>query len=147
MPLRLELEVNGRLLELAIENVSPRPVRLWELHNSWGWPTLSILVRREDGGAIHTIRRAGREWTKNGPTFVALAPGGRLAVPIELGDGWWDRGEIPLGWLDGEIALRAVYHVEETPEAHSLGVLTGTARSGWVVARPPHRWLADPVRE
>jgi hypothetical protein len=141
MPLRLSLELDGGLLGLVIENAASQPVRLWELHNSWGWNSVSILVRPTGHVPVIAIERAERDWTKDARSFATLAPGERLALPLDLHDGWWKHGGIRRAWRGVSLEVRARYQVQPTTESGSLHVLVGAVESDWVTSHPPHPWL------
>ena len=137
--MRLELAIHFNRLSVTILNPSSQDQRLWDLENSWGWDSFSFELKAEAGGQFH-IRRKPREWTKNGPHYFVLLPGGARAVRFDLNDGWWEMED--LAGLQGEaIAARARLQIDPSPEAEQYGIFVGTLLSEWVVSTPPHGWL------
>jgi hypothetical protein len=126
-------------LEVSVRNASTSPARLWELENSWGWFAFSFELQDKAGGNSTALRRAPREWTKNGPDHFILQPGETRAFRFDLDDGWWvaDR---PPALSDKAMRIRAKLSIGESPEARQYGVFVGTLFSDWVETVPPHRW-------
>jgi hypothetical protein len=141
--MRLELTIRASHLDLALTNTSDQQVRLWELHNSWGWFSISLEVRAAPDQAAEAavIRRAPREWTKDGPTYFELAPDESRGVVLDLHDGWWVRDEALALDTRAPLWVRARLHIAPTPQSDELGVYTGTQDSDWVASQPPHNWL------
>jgi hypothetical protein len=137
--MRLKLTIHADHLSVTVFNELSHERRLWDLENSWGWDSFSFELSTETGGQWQ-IRRRPREWTKNGPTFMVLPPGGSRNLRFNLNDGWWEAGEVS-GLKDQTIRVRPRLEIGPTPEAEQYGVFVGAVLGEWVVSTPPHRWL------
>lgn len=145
----LELAIGGAYLAVTLVNSAGHEQRLWDWHNSWGWYALAVEVR-DDAGAAFEMKRAPRDWSKNGPTVFVLQPGERHEVRLDLHDGWWEiapanaSGAEVTRLRDRRLELRARLRIDPTPEAEHLRVFTGTLFSDRITSTPPHDWLPAP---
>jgi hypothetical protein len=139
--LRLTLTIASDHIVAQIWNISSQAIRLWELGNSWGWEAYTLQFRSALDGKMRSIKRAVRDWTKNGPVFFVLSAGKSREVDIDLHDGWWERDADLARLQDEPMWVRVIFTVNLTPEAEEYGVGIGTVVSDWVVSSPPHRWL------
>jgi hypothetical protein len=138
------LAIHADHLTMTLSNRSAQAIRLWEFHNSWGWFSISVAVRGGPDGPVQHIRRGPREWTKDGPTYFSLLPGGRQEILLDLRDGWWELETVKpalAGWRERPVELRGGLEIEPTPESDRYGVFTGAVHSGWITSSPPHGWL------
>lgn len=129
-------------VEIYFKNTSSVELRLWELWNSWGYWSISFELRDERAHSLYTIvRRRDTDFTRNFPSYFALAPGERHALYMDLGDGWWERDEAIAHLKDIPLSVRISYLVTPSQEADELGVFVGSVVSDWVTSLPPHDWL------
>jgi hypothetical protein len=115
-------------VRIAVKNEGRVELRLWKSSNSWGYRNLSICLLLKDGRIVQVCRKA-EVFSRNIPSSSAVAAGKELAMPVDLGDGWWD---IPKNTNLADVQyLSAVYAVEGTQESQKFGVWTGVAVSTW----------------
>lgn len=139
--MRLELTIEREYLAVTVLNTSSQELRLWELHNSWGWYSFSVELRHTAAKPVQIIKRKPREWTKNGPTYFVLSPGESQEIQLNIKDGWWDIGRESLNSKNRLIEIRIRLKIDSSPEAEEYGVFVGTALSNWIESIPPHHWL------
>ncbi|MBE9072208.1 hypothetical protein [Microcystis sp. LEGE 08355] len=139
--MHLELTLHSNSLEVKILNTSSKEVRLWELENSWGWYSISLLLREDSDKQTQVIKRTSRDWTKNGPYFFVLSPGEARKIPLNTKDGWWDWNHGVSELKNKLISIRARLEIDPSPEAKKYSVFVGSVLSDWVVSLPPHSWL------
>jgi hypothetical protein len=137
-PLQLSLNLRGEHFGVVFTNSGSDALRLWDFENSWGWFSLSLVIRANQ---TYTIRREDRDWTKNIPSAFSVGSGEQHEIALDLSDGWWTPDPRSLDLNDQTLSIRAEYRVEPTPEASEQGVFTGAASSDWATSTPPHRWL------
>jgi hypothetical protein len=142
IPLTLNLHVHRIRLEVEITNPGPEAVRIWDRHNSWGWETLVLdvasAIRPEE---IFRLTAKPRIWTRNGPGFIEIPPGGSHLVLINPGFPEWE-GVERLEPLRTEVMrLQATLRIPPSPEAETYAVIVGEVKSPWQPAEPPHLWL------
>jgi hypothetical protein len=138
--MQLTLRIQSDHLMVTVLNPTSSEIKLWELENSWGWDSFAFELRSESGGQVFTIKRATRDWTKNGPTFFVLAPGESRDLRFHINDGWWEIEDLS-ALKNKAIEVRAKLNISRTPEAEQYGVFVGTVLSSWAVSTPPHSWL------
>ena len=139
--MELSLKVNKDNLEVTISNNAQKAVRVWELHNSWGWFTIYFNVTSQQSNSTYIISRKEREWTKDGPTFFEIPSGQSFTAIINLNDGWWQSNKEIKTIKNDVIYIGSVLEVSLTPEAGQYGVFTGKAESSKIISAPPHLWL------
>jgi hypothetical protein len=138
--MQLTLQIQSDHLMVTVLNPASREIKLWELENSWGWNSFAFELRSESGGQVFTIKRATRDWTKNGPTYFVLAPGEGRDLRFHIDDGWWETGDLS-ALKNKAIEVRAGLNIGPSPEAEQYGIFVGTVFSAWAASTPPHGWL------
>ena len=124
----LELEIvdthaNGTIA-VALHNRSSSPLRIWDDANSWGagrWRVL--LVRKRQVFTFH--EDPDQSFTRNGPGFSEIAPGGRTERTLDLNDERW-RGAGNRRIESGDVVI-VLYDVPLTDEAAQYRVWYGVA--------------------
>ncbi len=139
----LKLDIFSGCLNVTVLNTQIKEIRLWEPENSWGWYALFFQLSLDTTEIVQTIRRASREWTKDGPSFFVLQPGESKEMHFNIKDGWWELKKDFLSIKDKPIYIRAVLEIRHTPEAEETGVFTGTVYSDWILTKPPYDWLFE----
>jgi len=137
--LRLSLAAGSLLVQVV--NRASTALELWELENSWGWYSFSVHLRGRGRGERVVIERSSRDWTRNIPSRVTIAPRGTWDVRLNIRDGWWNE---PRGLNDlrhEAVLVHVVYSVARTRESDEFGVVVGTTGSNEVISSPPHEWL------
>ena len=139
--MRLVLTIHANELSVKISNSSSDEIRLWELENSWGWDSISLHLKKESDAHIYVIKRAVRDWTKNGPYFFTLSSGETREIFLNIKDEWWEWSQDISALRDQPILVRAQLSVISSSEAEKHGVFLGDVVSDWILAAPPHPWL------
>lgn len=142
---RLVTEIRKDQIGVVVSAAGRLPVRLWDLHNSWGWGAISIELRGAGNDSSYLIERRERDWTKNGPSFFCLEVGESRYIPVHLDDGWWKRGDALKALIDSPVQVRAWWRTPPSPEAAALGVWEGVVASSWTASNPPQKWLRPDV--
>ena len=167
--LHLDLTLASPDVEVVFRNGSTKPLRLWELDNSWGWWSISFQIRSQHDPHLSTIVHDWhQEWTGNAPSTFVLAPGEARPFTFNLNHGSWKRDQTIARLHDKPLGIRVSYHTEpasadlvrffsdpkvpndlrqshERWAAEITSVFTGSAVSDWVTASPPHPWLFAPL--
>jgi hypothetical protein len=137
----------GTMLECWIENPGAAPLRVWDRSNSWGWGTIQLAIAPKANPQDHFLLvPKSRIWTRNGPGFSELPPGGGILITLRPGDPEWE-GLPPMDRLrDETLLVQGVLRIPPTPEARQFAVFVGEASSEPCVSEPPHAWLlANPI--
>jgi hypothetical protein len=106
-----------------VVNEGDRPIRVWRSGNKWADTSLFFELLR--GHHRHVLRRVGAVYTRNVPSSVEIAPGARLGLEFDVGDGTWDSES--LIFADGRLV--AIYEIKPSPEAAASRVWTGRLRA------------------
>jgi hypothetical protein len=128
LAIHVQLHADARAAgKLVITNRGSADVRFWQMGNSWGDGTLSFEVKWD--GRTERVTRKPQDYTRNVPSSISVAPGGKWEVPFDLADGTWeppsaiDRLETP------GAQLVALYEIRDSPEARTHHVWLGRLRS------------------
>jgi hypothetical protein len=116
-----------------VTNTSDKPVRLWTDRFSWGYDNLSFDLIG-DGGEVVRITKNPRDWTKNYPDWLELAPGETYVLNVDFfsdaGKEIWDNPPVAEGAAKPKLLkLRAVYEISPDTQSKELGVWTGKITS------------------
>lgn len=117
-------------LNVGIYNVSFRPIRIWSLNNSWGYPTLRIHLRNIRTGETFVIKRKDAIFTPNGPWYATISPLSSRRFLIDLEDGWWI---LPTNAVvsSREYAVQVELSIPPSVEAAKHRVFVGKALTSW----------------
>lgn len=127
----LEYSADGHSFRVVVRNVSAQPVNLWSSKYSWGYANLSFEFKDETG-ALRTVQKKPREWTKNFPDACTLLPGDDLVLDVDFTSSDWDGApKAATGTKSVVISMRAVYEIRPDAESQKLKVWTGRAESPW----------------
>lgn len=145
IPLQLRVALEPDELVVRIENPTDAPIRVWELGNSWGGASWSVVVRVEGSeGAGFTLRPSNQGYTRNVPRFLTLPAGGVGEVRLAPSGREWTAGEDLSALQTAELEVRVVLDIAPSPEASENGVAVGHVESEAMRSRPPHGWLFQP---
>jgi hypothetical protein len=118
----------GTHFHIHVQNVSAKPVKLWEEWCSWGYFTLQLEVY-DRTGARHLLKKKPTDFYINFPSSLTLKPGDAVVWDVQLTSAMWE----DCFWLaEGEdlnTKVRAIYKVEPDEESREHGVWTGHAVS------------------
>lgn len=131
-PATLRNAGSGLRFVVVVENVSPADVYVWAEGNSEGHGTLPF--ETEAGGKKSTVRRIGREWSKNVIRLEKLAPGGLHARVVEYDTPAGETPQweaLPFGPKDSrlEVTLRAVFEQKKADWGGKLTPWSGRIAS------------------
>ena len=140
--LALGVFVHGAALDIMIINHSLQATPVWNRSNSWGWETLGLEIRGSPPSQeCYSLTVKPCAWTRNGPGFTEIPPGGIQRITISAGNPEWN-GIERIEHLRGEtLWVRANLRVQPSPEAETYEVFVGEVNSPWRESQPPHRWL------
>ncbi len=119
---------------VVLVNHSGGPVRVWRTGNEWGDEALSFELSLER--ASGRVVRRQQIYTRNVPSTIAVAAGGRHEWAFDFGDGSWEP-DVPFEeMLRPGAELSALYEAKECSESIANGVWSGRLRSesvswGW----------------
>jgi Leucine-rich repeat (LRR) protein len=120
-------------LTITLRNDGKQALRVWNDWNSWGWKNTAICLVQKDGN-VTCIRRAGKVFMRNIPSYTELGAGQCVTRSFNLSDGTW---EVPKDYKLGDVTyVSAVYTVRATDEAKELRVWTGVVVSPWSSISP-----------
>jgi hypothetical protein len=140
--LALALDVADGRLVASLTNRGDRPVRVWERTNSWGWAIFSLTVHASGSASrAFTLRPASRVWTRNGPSFVEIAPGESHAFGLAPSEEQWEGITAAESLRDQPLEVVATLKVPDSTEAREFDVFIGSVESAPLLVQPPHRWL------
>ena len=113
---------------VILKNRSTQEYRFWELRNSWGWRSISILLKEGGAGKAEILRRKTRAWTRNFPSFSRIPPGQELKLAIDLRDGTW---VVPqsVDLASKSYSVGVQIEIEFSAEAEKHGVFIGILES------------------
>jgi hypothetical protein len=115
-------------LHVLVRNIVDTAQRIWDETFSLGYYALFFEIVGDDG-AISTIRKKVREFTRNIPSSWTLEPGESFVFDVYLGDrSLWEGVPLP-GPSCKTVRLRAVYEVTPDAESQRLRVWTGRVAS------------------
>lgn len=129
-------------LEFWIENSGTEPLRVWDQSNSWGWGTVMLVIaNRSEPQEGFTLEPKPRIFTRNGPGFIEIPPGGQSLVTIRPGDPEWDGLQHIDHLRDEPLLVQGLLRILPSPEAPRFNVFVGKVTSPTYVSQPPHAWL------
>jgi hypothetical protein len=140
--LALAIELSARAVIVTVSNEGPEPVLVWSRANSWGWPTMFLLLA-PPGGPDEWIELhpPDRRFTRDGPGVAEIPGSGHHRVELRPSEEHWVAHDA-IGWLSDEhLLVRAVLDIPASAEAGELGVVAGRWTSAPVRSDPPHGWL------
>lgn len=141
-PLALDVAVRGAALDILTINHSRQPMRVWDRSNSWGWETLALELgvsrRSED---CYPLTGKPIAFTRNGPGFTEIPPGGMQRVTVSAGNPEWNGIERIEHLRSQTLWVRACLRIRPSPEAETYGIFVGEVSSPRRESQPPHRWL------
>lgn len=139
--LTLALELASASFDFTISNRGARPVRVWDIDNSWGAESFSIeITSAVRPNWMATLRRRPQVWSANLPQYVEIPPGGTHRVTLRAADMEWSDAET-LENDDEPLYLRGVLTGHPSPEAVEEKVFIGCLVSPPVESQPPHEWV------
>ena len=142
IPLQLAMVLERDGVRLRIDNPSDTAVRVWDLGNSWGGASWSLLLRTDGAaGRTFTLRPANQIYSRNIPRFIEVAPKGHHEIRLTPGAREWTTGEDSSSLRSATIHVRAVLEIASSPEATTHNVAIGRVESAEVPSTPPHTWL------
>ncbi len=140
--MKLELSIQSDRLDLIFKNNNQDTMRIWEFHNSWGWHTLFLVIKKTGSNEEFTLTKLKQMgWTRNFSSFTEILPHEIYKLNLTPREKWWESENDLSGLEDQNILVKAVLEIPESPEAKEFGVFVGKVESEWVQSDPPHRWL------
>lgn len=131
---------NGSLVT-ELRNDSSRPVRIWEEWNSWGWEVIHFEIKVPEKGEIFFIKKnPTSDWTINHPSFIEILPGKSVELKLQLSNDWIVDEKLAKV-KDTPVLVKVIFQINESVEAKTNAIYTGTLESAWIKSLPPHRWL------
>lgn len=139
----IDIRQEGTFFEVVITNKSQSNIRLWETWNSWGYFNLSFDIIDDNGAVVYTVVKKQKIWTRNGPTWLSLAPGENVTMKVDFDHDVWIRNDdlgdnkplyLPFLALAHstprfELNMRAVFQVLPDWETIDRDIWTGAVRS------------------
>lgn len=130
---------------IVVTNVSDAPQRLWREWCSWGFFNLTFKIVDANGEESVATKKQ-REWTKNYPDFMELAPGEHYVIDVYPHRDWTGF-PLPANGKEMKLKLRAVYEIRPDDDSKKLNVWTGRIESdaidvtvyNWGVNIPPKK--------
>lgn len=95
-------------VEVVVENVSGKPLSLYQSWNSWGFD--NVRLEWEVGGKTGTVTAMDRSWSKNFPSTTTVPPGGAIVRQVDIGNMWFGWPALKEGM---KLNLRAVYESKQ----------------------------------
>ena len=140
--LAVTLELRGDEAVVTVTNHGAETAFVWSRANSWGWPTITLVLTPAGGpDDVVVLRPADRIFTRNGPGVVEIAGGDAHRLELRpRAEGWIADGAIG-GLADQELTVTAVLEIPPSPEADELHVSVGQWGSPPVRSKPPHLWM------
>lgn len=114
---------DGRI-DVSLENLTQRTVRIWRWSNSWGADRWRVL--RISGGKLQTfIENPHRIFSRNIPGYDELSAGAKMSFTFDLNSSnWGTRGTEPVKFERGDIII-VVYDVPWMSDVRDLNVWNG----------------------
>lgn len=123
------ISIVDELLHLEIQNPGPEPIRIWRLENSWGWESLEIHLRDEQGNHS-TLSKKPRTWTRNGPSFHEIEPKGSATLSTNLlQEAYWELEKLNSLQKRKQATIQVVLNIRENDETKEFGIYTDTIKS------------------
>ena len=142
---RLALDMLDRdaVLDIIVTNCSSEPTRVWDRSNSWGWETLILELRGSPAArdCYPLTVKPVSAWTRNGPGFTEIPPGGIHHIAIWAGNPEWNGIERVEHLRGDSLWIRTYLRIPPSREADTFGVFVGEVGSPERESQPPHRWL------
>jgi len=140
--MELQLFIQPDSLELIFKNNGHNTIKIWEFHNSWGWHTIFLQLKKMNSNEEFTLTKLKQiGWTKNFPSFIEIHSRESHKLNIFPREKGWE-SEKDLSVLKNlSLMVKAVLEIPETPEAKEFGIFVGKVESEWLLSEPPHLWL------
>jgi hypothetical protein len=142
---KLDLRISSDDVILIVTNDGSDPLRIWEFSNSWGWDTISLLLRTPDSEKRYVLEPCTTTiWTVDFPGFEEIPASETAEIALDPGGKSWDPCPQAEALAEQPLLVKAVLEIPQSPEAEEFRIFVGRVESEWVPADPPHHWL---VRE
>ena len=115
-------------INVVIENISDKPLNVWNEWCSWGRQNLAFEIT-DAAGKKQVIERAMTDYLKNYPDYLTLAPGDAWILPALIRSGDWPGFPEPRPNSEARLTLRALYRINPDADTKKLGVWTGEVAS------------------
>jgi len=114
---------------VLVRNNSPRPQKVWESWNSWGYYALSFELSPDKGKNWAVAKLKETVFTRNFPSFQTIIPNGGLVIDVYFGnDAIWEGFPLRRG-QENNVLLKAVFEVRDSVESKEYDVWTGRVES------------------
>lgn len=142
----LSVAIRSDSLELEVVNNSQEILRIWELQNSWGWPTISLELKKVDADkTVLLYPRTDQRWTINYPSHIEIPPGESQKLSLNTYDNLWEQEEGVTELIDSDMLMRVLLKITSSKEAKENEIFIGTMKSEWVKSSTPHLWLSNKI--
>lgn len=118
----------GRPIYVIFENHTNKTLNLINEDSSWGYENLSFEAV-DPNGAQYSIKRAGREWSKNMMSPMPILPDECIAREINLANGTWVGLPKVAGGKTLTTKIRAILDIKS--DMKKSNVWTGHVNSKW----------------
>ncbi|HVS73754.1 MAG TPA: hypothetical protein VHQ47_21205 [Phycisphaerae bacterium] len=95
---------DSRPIEVVLENVTGKPMELFQSWNSWGYS--NVRLEWEAEGQRGTVKRVARAWSANFPSTTTVPAGGAMVREVTMGDNWTGWPALKSGM---KLTVRAMY--------------------------------------
>jgi hypothetical protein len=109
---------------VVLTNRSDKPLKIWDDNNSWGYYSLSFLLK-DSSGREYSAKRTPANFTRNLPVSLSIQPGRFHVIDVYFGDmDQWQGFVLPKNGIEAT-TIAATFEINPTPESKTQNVWTG----------------------